>query len=620
EPTGNIVSRNLLLVVALLALGCSFGWGPLFFSGSDQKAEGERIFRVFEGKERTIRAEMGKIALKLSPGEKGMELWEGVEEMEQSRQGLFYTITEGDSLLYWSSSLVAFDPQTEQIKQEGILKKMPTGWFYLFTKQQNHFTINGYMLIKRDFPYQNRYLQSTFQDDFHLSDQCEVVPTEKSGNIQVFCHEGKFHFGIHFKSNQNGTSKEEIPEFLFFLLFIVLLSVHIHRWFSRQPFKPFLKFAISVLFAALFYLALNFLRLPQSVYGGKLFTPFHFAWSRALSSLGEYLLVSFFLFFIAQSFFVLFRKQRIDRVVNKRSLLFFVFAAGYFASSTGLFLLLLNNSDISLELYANYAISIPNILATGCIALQMIGLAVILVRTKCAVTREKNSFSFFLPGILSLEFIWLLLFLFGWQIPAAAVIFYLIILFLIDRIGIDLLSRYKLTSLLVYGLLLAFGLNLVAQKESEKRRAGIMQVMAVTLATERDPAAEIFLSDFESKIAKDTSIQSFTAPPYQKLPTYLKQNYFTGFWNNYELRVTVCAASDSVFLSDEQLKFPCLDFFNQLKRSKGVILPGSDFYFMDRLNGRISYLGELHLFNQQSKKPLIAFIELNSKIIPEGKG
>ncbi|MCK9413399.1 MAG: HAMP domain-containing histidine kinase [Prolixibacteraceae bacterium] len=620
EPNGNIVSRNLLLLVALLALGCSFCLGPLLFSGSDRKADGERIFRVFEGKERIIRAEMEKIAIKLSSGNDGMELWEGVEEMEQAGKGLFYTVSERDSLLYWSSSLVAFDHQNEQIKPEGNLVKMPTGWFFLFSKQKDQFTIKGYMLIKRDFPYQNRYVQSSFQQDFHLPDQCEVVPSPRPGNIQVFCHEGKFHFGIQYKNKPNGTSQEEVPSFLFFMLFVVLFTAQFHNWIFARSLNPFSKFALCTLFAALFYLTLNYFKLPHAVYEGKLFTPFHFAWGRVLSSLGEYLLVSFFLFFVAQSFFTIFRKQRNAGILNKSNLFFFLFAGGYFAGSTGLFLLLLNNSDISLELYANYMISIPNILATGCIALQMIGFAVILLRIKCTVAREKKLISFFLPGMLSFAIIWLLLFLQGWQIPVVANVFYMIVLFLIDRIGTDLLSRYKLTSLLVYGLLLAFGLNLVARKESERRRADILKVMAVTLATERDPAAEIFLTEFESKIAKDSLIQVLTTPPYQKLQSYLKENYFTGFWNNYELQVTVCAASDSVYLPDERLKFPCFDFFNQLKQSKGVILPGSDFYFMDRLNGRISYLGELHMFNQQNKKPIIAFIELNSKIIPEGKG
>jgi signal transduction histidine kinase len=169
-------------------------------------------------------------------------------------------------------------------------------------------------------------------------------------------------------------------------------------------------------------------------------------------------------------------------------------------------------------------------------------------------------------------------------------------------------------------MLLAFGLNLVAQREIEKRKANIQQVMAVNLATERDPAAEIFLSDFEAKVVKDSMVQTFLNPPYRNLLAYLKENYFNGFWNNYELQVTVCAANDSVFLADERRRFPCLEFFNQLKVSKGVMISGSDFYFMDRLNGRISYLGELHLFDQKSRKPLMVFIELNSKIIPEGKG
>ena len=202
----------------------------------------------------------------------------------------------------------------------------------------------------------------------------------------------------------------------------------------------------------------------------------------------------------------------------------------------------------------------------------------------------------------------------------AAVFLYLVIVLFLDHAGLELLSKYKLSSLLLYGLLVAFGLNLIAQGEIEKKKAGIQQVMAINLATERDPAAEIFLSDFETKVVKDSMIQTLLTPPYRNLGFYLKENYFTGFWNNYELQVTVCAENDSVYLTDERRRFPCLAFFDQLKVSKGVIISGSDFYFMDRLNGRISYLGTLNLFDRKRGKPLMAFIELNSKIIPEGKG
>ncbi|HWS00307.1 MAG TPA: hypothetical protein VN249_06795, partial [Prolixibacteraceae bacterium] len=407
---------------------------------------------------------------------------------------------------------------------------------------------------------------------------------------------------------------------MFFLIFVVLVSAHFYRWISGLVLKPLIKFALSVLFAGAFYLLLNLLKFPDEVYAGKLFAPFHFAWGKVLASLGDYLLLSFFLFYVSQSFFILLRKERNLAPFSLKNLLFHILASSYFAGSTGLFILLLNNSDLSLQLYRNFSLSLSNILASGCIALQIVGLGVILLRIRCFLKKKGSNFDFFLPSLISLGIVFSVLLLFGIEIPYEAVIVYLVIIFLLDRTLTDHLSKFKLTTLLVYGMLFSFGLNLVALKESAEKRSEVQKVMAVTLATERDPAAEIFLSDFELKVVKDSAIKSVMVPPYRRLESYLRENYFTGFWKNYEMQVTVCEAADSVFLPDERRMFPCLDFFNQLTLSKGVILPGSRFYFMDRLNGRISYLGELHLKDLQNGKPLMAFIELNSKIIPEGKG
>jgi two-component system nitrogen regulation sensor histidine kinase NtrY len=50
-----------------------------------------------------------------------------------------------------------------------------------------------------------------------------------------------------------------------------------------------------------------------------------------------------------------------------------------------------------------------------------------------------------------------------------------------------------------------------------------------------------------------------------------------------------------------------------------MLVSGSNFYFMDRVNGRISYLGQLDFVNSLNV-PVKVFIDLNSKVIPEGKG
>jgi len=563
---------------------------------------------------------MERLATLLASGVEGKSLWNETEKFEAQPEGLYYTISSHDTLVYWSSSLVAFDNQPVQIKSEGILKKMATGWFYLFSRQVDSYTVTGYMLIKRDFPYQNKYIQSTFQEDFELSDQCEVVTEEKPGTIQVFCGEGKFHFGIQYITKKSGTSQEVIPSVLFFLLFVVLLQAYFIQRISVLRLSTFIKFAVTVLFAVTFYLLLNYFKLPAEVYSSKLFAPFHFAWGRGLSSLGDYLLLSMFLLFVAQSFFVLYRNEHGIKSFTADYFLFFFVASAFFTGSTSLVLLLLKNSDLSLELYSNFALSFPNMLATGCIAMQMIGLGIILVRVRCAGKQGNRYFGFFVPALIFLALSLLILFLAGFKIPPEAVLAYLAVLLLLDLVGLEMLNKYKRTTLLAYGLLLAFGLNLAAQHANDRRKSAIQQVMAVTLATERDPAAEIFLSEFKSKVTKDSAVRSYLIPPYQKLETYLKQNYFTGFWNNYELQVTVCTATDSVYFTDERKQFPCLDFFQKLTLTNGVILPGSDFYFMDRLNGRISYLGQLQLLEPNGRKPLMVYIELNSKIIPEGKG
>lgn len=619
----DIFGRYGQLLIALVALGLSFGWGALFFPEPDVKAEGERIFRVFETKEKQLRNGMDLIAGRLAQTGKVQELWAGAANLSKEGQDIFYTVSSHDSLVFWSSSLVAFDNGKEQIPPEGRLKQLPTGWFYLFTKQTGHYTVAGYMLIKRDFPYQNRYVHSAFQRDFGLSDQCDVTPDERPGNIPVFCREGKFHFGIQFKEEQHQTAastREALPATFFFFLFVVLLAAQFARWLAGRQLTPWSKLGFLLLFNGSFYLLLKYVSLPAGIFAGRLFAPFHFAWGWLLASPGDYLLLSLLLFVTAQSFFLFFRKERIATLFSVRHIALHAFAAAYFVFAVRLMLILFDNSDVSPELYNNLTLSLPNILVSGCIALQMIGLGVILLRIRCAVQQDKKGRSYFVPASASLVVLLAFLAVLRIGLPLPAILIFLGIVFLLDRLSLDLVARYKLTFLLVYGMLFAFGLNLVAQGEIEKRKAAIQQVMAVNLASERDPAAEIFLSEFEAKVVKDTLLPKLLNPPYRDFQAYLQENYFNGFWNNYELQVTVCAASDSVFLTDERKRFPCRDFFDQLKVSKGVVIPGSDFYFMDRLNGRISYLGELHLFDRKRNKPLMAFIELNSKIIPEGKG
>ena len=152
ERTLNILKQYALLLSGLLALIFAISWGPLFFSGADRIAEGKRISRVFEAKEKLLRDEMEVLAARITSAKTANELWLAADNGKLGKSGLYFTVSAEDSLVYWSSSLVSFDSKFLPAKPDGMLKKMSTGSFYIFSRQAGKYTITGYMLIKRDFP------------------------------------------------------------------------------------------------------------------------------------------------------------------------------------------------------------------------------------------------------------------------------------------------------------------------------------------------------------------------------------------------------------------------------------------------------------------------------------
>jgi hypothetical protein len=198
--------------------------------------------------------------------------------------------------------------------------------------------------------------------------------------------------------------------------------------------------------------------------------------------------------------------------------------------------------------------------------------------------------------------------LLGVHIPLAPLIYYLGIATLLFLVEIEKIRRFKFTFLLFASIISGTYLNLYSNELNRERKENIQKLIAVNLASERDPAAEIFLSELDEKFSHDTLIKPFLVPPYQYVENYFRNNYFTGFWRNYDLKVTVCCPVDSLLISDLNLRYPCFEFFNELELKNGVLIPGSNFYFMDQLNGRISYIGQLE------HGRLRIFIQLYSKI------
>ncbi|MEN8228495.1 MAG: ATP-binding protein, partial [Bacteroidota bacterium] len=148
------------------------------------------------------------------------------------------------------------------------------------------------------------------------------------------------------------------------------------------------------------------------------------------------------------------------------------------------------------------------------------------------------------------------------------------------------------------------------------------EVELVKLSSEHDPVAEMLFSEMSMAIRNDSIFAQYLNQPYidiDQVVDRLLRNYFSGYWTKYDLQITVCRPADSVYIEPpDDESFHCYTFFDEMILESGIEIPGSDFYFLDNLNGRISYLASIPYYRSESEHRV--FIELDSKILSEELG
>jgi len=582
--------------------------------------EAEKIYQVLDAREQLIDKYLASITSKIIKENSQDNIWSLLEPGDYNDDGTAVCVIKNNSLIFWSSSLIAF-PQVEMGPENTTsLIHLPTGWYYVHSKIAGDYIVKGFILIKREFPYKNKYIQSAFLQDFNLPDDYIIKVESQNGAINITRPEGEFLFSVSPSKGAGIQKNNELLIALYFLLlFLILAQINLSFQQNSRDY-PVLKFLISLCAAALIYVTLNWFRIPSAFYRSGIFSPREFAFGGWLSSFGEYILLSFLMLYIAQAFFSLY-KQQLNETRNFRlGLIFpFLFAGLYFAFSVFLFKTLLLNSNVSLEFFSNLKFSLVNLSAFFCVSLHTLGFVLIIIRLR-GEYYEVLGFKKFLIGLIAAGVLSNLIFMLsGIDIPWAPYIYFVFVVTLVALTVPERIRIYKFTFLLFISIISATYLNLFAQELNRLKKDKIQNLWAVNLASERDPAAEIFLSDLDHKFSQDTLIQALLSPPYNSVESYFRNNYFTGFWRNYELKIILCNPIDSVLIMDENKKYPCFDYFNELQSGKGVLIPGSNFYFME-LNGRISYLGQLKIMNTATNTLLKAFILLSSKVVPEGNG
>jgi len=511
------------------------------------------------------------------------------KEIDPVEKGFTVFMFKNDSLFFWSDNSILLPAGFgyDRIAEHPEVIKLQNGWYTVQSRRSGNYSMFVFMLIKQEFPFQNEYLKNSFPGYFGIPPEVEI--SIGKGDIPVFFPDGRYALSLNFPLKINSAGIPATLLLFFFLLGSVFLIVFLHRAYDRMlpgfKWKYFQIAGIALDICILRGLQFYF-KVPFFMYQTDLFGPSLYSSSVLLPSLGDLLIDVTLLLALSTVYFLNVKGSPAAAKTPKLKtwIAFFLTVFLFLAGLTGvLFLIndLIVNSAIPLNLQ-NISSLIP----------------------------------YSAYGIFIIWAIWASFFLFFWK-PAAGVL-----QGLIPRIKPTLNFRIMILSIILFSALSMILINNSNNnKEKEKRK-----ILALKLATKRNPITETLFSLLEKQILSDTVFISKAEINGKKsdsfsdkqLEAYLKKAYFNDYWNKFNIQITPCNGNKNLQIQPQGYLINCDDYFHTIIREFGETTPTKGMYFLDYGYGKENYLAKIQLpeAKAEGKKPtLTLYIELNSKYV-----
>ena len=549
------------------------------------------------------------------------------------KKGMILLLYRNDSLIYWS------DNSLPSIAME-ILKDDTTrfsfianNWYIIRKYKKADTTLTGLLKIKSEFPWQNKYLQNGFQRDLKIPLTTQISLSPQSSLAGFYDPDGKFLFSLDFNQALKYPKLTRYLPSLLYLLALLLFLVVLSGLFKRinsGPVRNLLFLLMTLLFIAGRWVQVKYL-FPGAVYNLELFGPFLYAGSLFMSSLGDVLLNSILLLFLTMRFcrdfyFGGLSASHVDRKLQIGITLLLILFSGYFGWTHFIFSSLILNSSINFETFNVAGLTVYTFIGLMTIAFHLTGLLLLSNRILTLAAGKLGTGRMLLTFSAVYGLFVLILYLSGYPLDLISFAGFFLFFVILCVIHFRKPIAFTYSTLLVFVFLFSvFSVYFIARNTTMKENNN-MKVLAENLATERDPIAEYLFEGLNNKLVKDSVLATYLFDlnySKEEIFNHLQDNYFNGFWGKYLLRFTDCKPQDSLILSgpvEPGKNCPCYGFFDAMILEKGVQLSGSNFYFIDTLNGRINYLGRIKYHKPDEKQEVTLFLELESRLIAEELG
>lgn len=552
------------------------------------------------------------------------------------KEGLALLIYENDTLKFWSDNSIAVENWVKEVCLDTKMAKLRNGWFEVVKPHTNATTtktIVGLILIKNEYPYQNKYLANEFQKDFALPAETKLITENPNARNNIKSIDGNYLFSLEFnEANGSVSFSSYLAVFCNFVAFLLLLfflkngCLALSNRIGRN-YSVFLFIGIVII---LRFLSVKF-SFPESFYSFDLFGPKVFADASSvwLNSLGDLLINIVILFYLTYVVFGNFHFEAVLEKIKKWNKFFvaLILFLGYFFFSwiiTKLFTGLIQNSNIPFSI--NNLFSLNQYSYVGIIIIGLLLFVYFLFADKMIAVLKQlglNNQQYIIVFLVSATIHTSIYHLLGTLDLIIVLWPFVLVLF------IALIKRkqnlYPFSSIVFLVFLFSLYAVHILIKYSVVKEVESRKIYAEKLAAERDPVAELLFQDVEKKLNADTILVSLVSGINKDPATFekrIKQQYFSGFWEKYDVRIALFDSVCVPVIKSQNAVFDNTIYFDDLIAKGGLTTTCEHFYFLNNASGKISYLAKLPLLknNAAHSKYGVLYVELDAKFISDEIG
>jgi two-component system nitrogen regulation sensor histidine kinase NtrY len=606
-----------LIIGAALAVGAD----RLYFSDIEWKVRTTCLDKKLAEMEGEAAEMLKDIEAQITDSGDPRMLFHNNTSREADARGIILLVYSKGTIVFWSDNSVAFPTEYEEHFDEHKPVFYSNEWFIPVHSEFDSIEALALIKVYRQYPIVNNILRSGFSETFWLPGSTRITFNEAESEFRVMGSENQFHFGLVFPDKKPNTVFLIIPVLLWIIFFFLLvrLIVLVTRWLATKS-----NAAVSVLTALatlmLVYFVILFTGMPPSVKATELFSPFLWSAGRIMPSVGHAFLFGLLvlaglkLLFRSGSFSEPLAYQKTWTLAAPAALI----AGGLIAFFAGeaLFRDLVLNSAISFRAYKILDMSLMS-LAGFLAVLFLWSVPVFLFMRAYMMMGKRQMTTCILVTVATTTVISLLCLL----VSGCSVWGIIYILLLAGTILVWQRKSYSALSLLVaFSILTGIFSTYLIIEDSDTKEDKNMEVMAISMANDNDLVAEGMLLDMWPLLRNDTVLSRMvkrkTIEPADigAVYRYLEDNYFNGYWENYDFSIVLCRNDSPLELAESGSRADnCFKYFDDRIRNEGDTITGTGFYFMHNNAGRAWYFTRL-LYDVSPSLTNGLFIELVSHI------